>query len=303
MSGIISLGYVRIEARDLDAWRRFGTDVLGAVEGTGPDPSALYLRLDEFPARLVVLPGEKDRLVTIGFEAPTAEDVARIAGRLDRAGIAAKQASAEELADRRVCDLVRFDDPYGNAVEVFSGAFLDGTPFLSPVGARFVTGTGGMGHVVIGTADVDPGLAFYRDVLGLRLRDTMQVPAFAAGLAESAGPLWMKFLGCGPRHHSLALAPFTHPTGIIHVMVEVDTLDNVGRAVDRASATRGVLASTMGRHANDNMVSCYLNTPSGFMIEYGYDGITVADDEAWVPHVTGAHTVWGHRWLRGGGGH
>ena len=75
-----------------------------------------------------------------------------------------------------------------------------------------------------------------------------------------------------------------------------------GRAIDRATRNKGMLASTIGRHANDNMVSFYLNTPSGFMIEYGYDGITVDDDATWVPQVTGAHTVWGHRWLLGGGG-
>ncbi len=301
MSGIMSLGYLRIDATDVEAWRTFGTTVLGAVEGAGPDPAALYLRIDAFPARFVITPGAKDRLTTIGFEAPTSRDVAEIAARLDAAGVPCKQGSAEDLADRRVSELIQFDDPYGNAIEVFTGAFLDRRPFLSPLGTRFVTANGGMGHVVIGAGDVNPGMAFYHDVLGFRLRDTMEVPAFAAGLPESAGPLWMKFLGCGPRHHSLALAPFPHPTGIVHVMLEVDTLDNVGRAIDRATRNKGMLASTIGRHANDNMVSFYLNTPGGVMIEYGYDGITVDDDDAWVPQVTGAHTVWGHRWLMGGG--
>jgi len=303
MTGIMSLGYLRIEATDVDAWRTFGTQVLGAAEGTGPSSEALYLRLDGFPARFVITPGEKDRLTAIGFEAPTSLDVAEVAGRLEAAGIPSKQGSAADVADRRVSELVQFDDPFGHAIEVFTGAHLDRQPFLSPLGTRFVTGNGGMGHVVVGTPDVDAGMAFYHDVLGFRLRDTMEVPALAAGVAETAGPLWMKFLGCGPRHHSLALAPFTHPTGIVHVMLEVDTLDNVGRAIDRATRNKGMLASTIGRHANDNMVSFYINTPSGFMIEYGYDGITVDDDASWVPQVTGAHTVWGHRWLLGGGGH
>ncbi len=302
MSGIMSLGYLRIEATDVEAWRRFGTTVLGAAEGRGPDPSALYLRLDAFPARFVIMPGDTDRLVTIGFEAPKSLDVAEIAGRLDAAGVASKQASAEDLADRRVSEMIQFDDPYGHAIEVFAGAHLDSRPFLSPLGTRFLTGTGGMGHVVLVAADVDAGMAFYHDGLGFRLRDTMEVPAALTGRPESEGPLWMRFLGCGPRHHSLALAPLPNPTGIVHVMLEVDTLDNVGRAIDRATRNKGMLASTLGRHANDNMVSFYLNTPSGFLIEYGYDGITVDDDATWIPQVTGAHTVWGHRWLVGGGG-
>ena len=54
---IQSLGYLRIETTDISAWREYGLKVLGMVEGSGvagasPD-GALYLRMDEFPARLV----------------------------------------------------------------------------------------------------------------------------------------------------------------------------------------------------------------------------------------------------------
>ncbi len=40
------------------AWREFGLKVLGMVEGDGADPRcALYLRMDELAARLVIVPG------------------------------------------------------------------------------------------------------------------------------------------------------------------------------------------------------------------------------------------------------
>ena len=63
--GIRSLGYLRIEATDMQAWRTFGLKVLGMVEGSGDDPDALYLRMDDFPARLVILPGERDHLAAV----------------------------------------------------------------------------------------------------------------------------------------------------------------------------------------------------------------------------------------------
>ena len=50
-----SLGYLRIGASNVDAWRDYGLKVLGLVEGTGPTPGALYLRMDDFPARLVIV--------------------------------------------------------------------------------------------------------------------------------------------------------------------------------------------------------------------------------------------------------
>lgn len=60
---IRSLGYLRIEATDMAAWREYGLKVLGMVEGKGAPEGALYLRMDDFPARLVVVPGEHDRLL------------------------------------------------------------------------------------------------------------------------------------------------------------------------------------------------------------------------------------------------
>ena len=61
-AGIRSLGYLRIEATDMEAWRDYGLKVLGMVEGKGSTEGALYLRMDDFPARLVIVPGEHDRL-------------------------------------------------------------------------------------------------------------------------------------------------------------------------------------------------------------------------------------------------
>ena len=48
MTGIRSLGYLAIESADVAAWREFGVRVLGMAEGRGPEPDALYLRMDDF---------------------------------------------------------------------------------------------------------------------------------------------------------------------------------------------------------------------------------------------------------------
>jgi 3,4-dihydroxy-9,10-secoandrosta-1,3,5(10)-triene-9,17-dione 4,5-dioxygenase len=295
---IRSLGYLRVEATDIEAWRAFGVRVLGMVEGRGPDPDALYLRMDDFPARLVIVPGEKDRLLACGYEVTDAASLARIGRTLEDAGLATKQAGADELAERRVAGLVRVDDPFGNTVELFTGAALGDRPAVSRYGNRFVTGDGGLGHVVLSADDDAAGLNFYGGLLGFQLRDSMRLPAEMFGQAPDGGPLWMRFMGPGPRHHSVAFAPIPAPTGIVHIMLEVDDLDDVGRAMDRCQRLKAPLVSTLGRHANDNMVSFYLRTPSGFDIEYGTGGLLV-DPVTWVSRETTAHSVWGHRFLRG----
>ena len=103
----------------------------------------------------------------------------------------------------------------------------------------------------------------------------------------------MRFLGCNPRHHSLALAPLPAPSGIVHLMVEVATLDDVGRAMDRCARRGAPPSATLGRHANDLMVSFYVRTPGGFDVEYGTDGLVV-DDRTWVSRETTAISLWGH---------
>jgi 3,4-dihydroxy-9,10-secoandrosta-1,3,5(10)-triene-9,17-dione 4,5-dioxygenase len=291
---IRSLGYLRIESADVAAWREFGVRILGMVEGRGPEEGALYLRMDDFPARLVIVPGSRERLLASGWEVAGAGELAAVGRALADAGVAVKAGTPDELAARRVDDMLRFDDPAGNAVEVFCGAALEHRPAVSPYGNQFVTGDMGMGHVVLPVAGAaDAALAFYTDVLGFRLRDSMRMPAEFVGGAPGDPPAWFRFLGCCPRHHSLALAPMPAQAGIVHLMIEVAALDDVGRALDRCARRGTPVSASLGRHANDLMVSFYVRTPGGFDIEYGTDGRLV-DDATWVSRETTAVSLWGH---------
>jgi 3,4-dihydroxy-9,10-secoandrosta-1,3,5(10)-triene-9,17-dione 4,5-dioxygenase len=291
---IRSLGYLRIESADVAAWREFGVRVLGMVEGRGPEEGALYLRMDDFPARLVIVPGSRERLLASGWEVAGAGELAALGRALADAGVAIKAGTPDEVAARRVGDMLRFDDPAGNAVEVFCGAALEHRPAVSPYGNQFVTGDMGMGHVVLPVAGAaDAALAFYTDVLGFRLRDSMRMPAEFVGGAREDPPAWFRFLGCCPRHHSLALAPMPAQAGIVHLMIEVAALDDVGGALDRCARRGAPVSASLGRHANDLMVSFYVRTPGGFDIEYGTDGRLV-DDATWVSRETTAVSLWGH---------
>src|ERR1700756_1239618 len=97
---IRSLGYLRIEATDMAAWREYGLKVLGMVEGQGATEGALYLRMDDFPARLVIVPGERDRLAEAGWECANAEGLQEIRKRLDVEGKPHKEATRGGLGGR-----------------------------------------------------------------------------------------------------------------------------------------------------------------------------------------------------------
>lgn len=291
--GIRSLGYLRIETTDIAAWREYGLKVLGMVEGSGPDPEALYLRMDEFPARLVLVPGEHDRLDRSGWEVATAGELDEIRASLDAAGVPFKEGTSDELADRRVAELISFADPSGNTLEVFHGAALYHRRVVSPYGHRFVTEEQGLGHVVLSTSDDAAALVFYRDVLGFRLRDSMRLAPELVGRDADGEPAWLRFFGCNSRHHSLAFLPMPTQSGIVHLMVEVENVDDVGLTLDRAYRRKVPMSATLGRHVNDLMLSFYMRTPSGFDVEFGAEGRQV-DDGSWIARESTAVSLWGH---------
>ena len=297
MIDIKSLGYIRVSSTDLEQWRTFAEKVLGMAAGRGPNAEHLYFRIDQVSARIVVEPGERDELACSGWELadPTALQEAR--EHLAKAGVAFEEGTAEELADRRVQEMIRFRDPWDNVFELFHGITYESRPVVTPYAATFVTGDQGAGHIVIPVLDDVEALRFYTDVLGFRLRDSMSMPGEFVG-KEPGSKVWLRFLGVNPRHHSLAFLPMPNPSKCVHVMFEVDKLDDVGRALERVRKHKVHLSATLGRHMNDEMVSFYVRSPGGFDIEFGCEGLQV-DDARWVARESTAVSYWGHNF--GGG--
>jgi 3,4-dihydroxy-9,10-secoandrosta-1,3,5(10)-triene-9,17-dione 4,5-dioxygenase len=292
MGDIKSLGYIKVQTNDVDRWRTFAFDVLGFAKGSGPDASALYLRMDERAARIVVVPGETDGVVAVGWEVRDRPALLRVQETLQSAGVAVEPLPLDEADARRVEEAITFSDPTGTTVEVFHGAVLDHSPVVTPFGARFVTGAQGLGHVVLPATDPNAAFGFYTDVLGFLSRGAWRLPA-----PPQFGAVRIRFLGVNERHHSMAIVPSMRggAPGLIHVMVEVDSLDAVGLALDRVNTEGFQLSSTLGRHTNDKMVSFYVRAPGGWDIEFGTDGVRV-DEKYYTAEEITADSYWGHHW-------
>ena len=297
MIDIRSMGYVRVASTDPEQWTTFAGKVLGLAEARGPqsvpDSGAnLYYRIDEVSARLVVFPSDVDRLECVGWELADHDALQAAREHLIKSGVEFAEGTPDELADRRVQELIRFSDPWDNVFELFHGITYEARPLVTPYDNKFVTGEQGMGHAVIPVGDDEAALEFYRDTLGFRLRDSMSMPGEFVG-KEPGTKAWLRFLGCNPRHHSLAFLPMPNPSRCVHIMLEVAKLDDVGRALERVRKHQVPLSATLGRHMNDQMVSFYVKSPGGFDIEYGTEGLTV-DDEKWVARESTAVSYWGH---------
>ncbi|HEX3965500.1 MAG TPA: VOC family protein [Trebonia sp.] len=292
MTLISSLGYVRVRVTDLDAWRKFAFDAIGFAEGAGPEEGAVYLRMDERPGRIVLVPGKEDRVDAVGWETRDYLALRDVQAALEAAGVAFEPLTAAEADARRVEAGIRCTAPGGTPTEVFYGPALDHGPVATPYGNRFVTGKQGAGHVVVPVRNVDKTHRFYAEALGFLPRGAFRLP-----VPPELGPFRIRFMGVNARHHSLAVmpAPELKAPALVHVMVECETLDEVGRALDRVLAGGYHLSSTLGRHTNDKMVSFYVRTPGGWDLEVGCEGMLV-DEASYTAEEITADSYWGHKW-------
>lgn len=293
-SPVISLGYVVVESDESVEWRDFATGVLGMSAHEGPD-GELLLRMDDRVGRVVVRPapaelpaGSKAPFV-VGWECPSEAEWHRCADAIEKAGVGiTSNAESSWYTEAFGCI-----DPAGVRCEFSYGGKVDpAANFVSPLGVSFVTGAQGLGHVTISTPHCRESVEFYSGVLDFQVRETK--------ITGSERAWRWAFLSPSEREHSIAVMDTGRDGQLMHILIEVADLDSVGRAMDRCLDGKAPMSVTLGRHWNDEMVSFYARTPSGFDVEYGYGGRKI-DATEWSRRAqggSGAVSLWGHRIVR-----
>lgn len=292
-SPVVSLGYVVVASDELAAWRDFATGVLGM--SAHQDDGDLLLRMDDRVARIIVSPPSTDRPMggngpfVVGWECPSEAEWHRSAQAIEKAGVAITPAPETSWYTEAFSCI----DPAGVGCEFFYGGKVDpATHFVSPLGVTFVTGAQGLGHVTISTPRCREAAEFYNGVLDFQLRETK--------IAGSERAWRWAFLSPSEREHSIAVMNTGRDGQLMHILIEVADLDSVGRAMDRCLEGMAPMSVSLGRHWNDEMVSFYLRTPSGFDVEYGCGGrkVDAADWSRRAQGGSGAVSLWGHHIVR-----
>jgi 2,3-dihydroxybiphenyl 1,2-dioxygenase len=268
------------------AWERFAVDVLGLSIGARTPAGGFTLRIDSRAQRFFVEPGDADDVSVIGWEHAGEAALAATVLALRSGGHGVVEAAAAEAAARGVERLFRTTDPGGMPLDLYAGPALAREPFRSAlVPSGFVAEEQGLGHAVVNARTQEESLAFYTRLLGCRLSDFIR--------CELHGfPVDIAFLHANARHHSVALA-VGQKKRIHHFMLEMASLDDVGRCMDRAIRAGVRIMQTLGKHPNDRMISFYARTPSGFQFEVGWGGRRV-DDATWEPTTYDHVSEWGH---------
>ncbi len=284
--GVDSLGYVGLNVSKPTEWANLLEGVFGMEARPREGSNAIDYRLDDHHHRFTLYPSKEDSVAVVGWEvtaeAKLEELVAELRGRQIEV-IAGSQALCEE---RKVRKLYSFTCPMvGSNNEIYYGPLVSNTLFNPRRGiSGYKTGSLGLGHIVFWVKDLAASVKFYQDIMGFNISDYIAWDVHDA-----------VFLHCNPRHHTLALMKEgPGPAGgLMHIMVEANSIDDVGYAYDIVR-DRGIpVMLDPGKHSNDHMQSFYLQTPSGFWIEYGFGGREIGPD--WEIKTYDQPMLWGHR--------
>lgn len=286
----LRVSYMVVETARMPEWRRF------AVEGVGMHADDLAeggiaLRIDDYQRRFIIVPGPAEDVVAIGFEVDDEDGLNEAVEHLTAEGVDLTRMTSDEVTLRAVADGLKFDGPKRLRYEITAGPSRTNAP-LDMAASGFVTGAGGLGHFVMTTRRPAAVRSEVERLFGARLSDTISQKV-------SGVPLELAFFHLNQRHHSIAvggtkglkLDPIRKR--VQHVSIEAARLEDVTAAFGRLRAMGYRMAMGIGQHPNDEVISFYVVTPSGFELELGWNSLLV-DDATWKVGHHDRISAWGH---------
>jgi len=229
--------------------------------------------------QLRLVPSPRRRVVELGIGVDDPDDLASVASRLGALGAEVKQTpDAVSATDpgtgvRVVLSVAGPLDPHPARMVAQNGPGRSdrGTGRAEPTDRTGPVRPRKLGHVVLGSVDVEASEKFFIQGIGFKVSD--RVPDAAS------------FLRCSADHHNLlvqaAPIPFLH-----HTSWQVDDVDEIGRgatALLNKDPARHVWG--LGRHHIGSNFFWYLKDPAGNFSEYYADMDCIVDDQLWDPGV------------------
>jgi catechol 2,3-dioxygenase-like lactoylglutathione lyase family enzyme len=229
--------------------------------------------------QLRIVHAPRRRVVELGIGVADPDDLDSVAARLTALGGNVKQTPDAVTAvdpGTEVQVVLTVADPITQAAappiaQNAPGRADRGTGRAEPIDREDDVRPRKLGHVVLGSTDLEASERFFIKGIGFKVSDTI-------GGAAS-------FLRCSTDHHNLLVqaAPvsFLH-----HTSWQVDDVDEIGRgatALLNKDPARHVWG--LGRHHIGSNFFWYLKDPAGNFSEYYADMDCIIDDQLWDPEV------------------
>lgn len=287
----IQVGYMLVESERLAEWKRFAKDGLGLhLEEERED--ILAFRIDAHQRRLIVRRGVAEDVVAIGIQLHDDSALQEVKSRLLQRKIAFMHGDQQGALERGVKAYWTLEGPKKMSVEFFTDALITSEP-LRMLTSGFITGSSGMSHAAITSRKPEKILQFWQEIFDARVSDTIE--------EKIAGVMMdIKFLRFNERHHSIAIAATRGlrmdpiRTKVQHINLLVTSMDDLVAAYRRLLNLGFEMAHEIGQHPNDKELSFYVQSPSGFEVELGWNALTV-DEATWKVNDYYGISLWGHK--------
>lgn len=228
--------------------------------------------------RLAIREGTSKSLGYAAYAVLDATELAALEGRLAAAGTPYEQIEMEGFA----AGAIEFRDPDGNAFR-FGVATGDTGGEAGDLAAR-------LQHVVFASTDVARMLAFFTDIVGFVLSDTV---------VDEEGGLRTFFVRCSHEHHSLAVFA-AHENRLDHHCYEAVEWNLIRDWADHFAKQHIKLKWGPGRHGPGDNLFLFIHDVDGNWVEISAELEHVAHDKPageW-PHEERTLNSWGIGLLR-----
>ncbi|MBI4242379.1 MAG: VOC family protein [Candidatus Rokubacteria bacterium] len=283
MPRILDIAQVGVGVSDRAGWEQYCQEVLGFPAFRAADGAVTYVRWDAYHHRLALRDAADAQLHYVAFDVGSAEAMEEWSAHLASKQLAVRLVDTSRCRDRMIAGAIEFQDPDGHPLALGYGFEVaqEPVPYTRPLSVLRT------GHVLLTAQDTKRSHDFYTELLGFRLSDWI----------HRTDDMRLCFLRVNSRHHTLALAPCRPGSKprLQHIMVEVESLDDVMRSYHHAKRLKAPIGRGPGKHPNCQTIHLYLQTPGGFAIEFGY-GHRRLDDAIHQPVIYPPGTpgdVWG----------
>lgn len=266
MIELVDIAYVRSGVADLDKAVAFATDIVGLqlAHPVGGDRIA-HLRADSRHHCLALEEGVSG-VIASGFQVADEDALTAAEAELERAGITVRRGDPAAARSRRVRQVIGFDDPFGNRVELV----CQQETVTRPVEFTRHAGITEFGHLCLDAPDVYEAYRFWSTRFNARVSD------------------WIGDKAClmriDPVHHKLAVFQADGP-GLCHMNFQVESIDDVFRNWHFLVEHGVEIEMGPGRHPQSTAIFLYFLGPEGFTYEYSHGVRRIEDDAAWRPRT------------------
>lgn len=282
MTAIQEIMQVGVGMPDREKFESFARDILGFPSTRSPDGKVTYLQTDQHHHRIAARAAPQPVLDYVGFDVGGPEQLTQWQAKLTALGIDWRSSTPEECVARHVTDFIELKDPDGHPIALSSGFDVGQQPVRYTRDLSVLR----LGHVLLTVKDTQRSHDFYTGPLGFRLSDWVCID----------DNIRLCFLRCNERHHSLAFAPCMPGKSprLQHVMLEVESLDDVMRSYHFMRLHKAPIGMGPGRHPNCQTVHVYVQTPGGFAVEFGWGHRRLDSTHEPVVYPSGSPVdIWG----------